>query len=81
MDVQTTARERTDAGRNRPEPSGPREGGLYQRDRSIHPPAFSPTYKTSVLRSPRNALLSLESSLSEVTGPVFCAQRHRSARQ
>jgi protocatechuate 3,4-dioxygenase, beta subunit len=44
---------------------------LLQRDRSIHPPAFTPDYKTSVLRSPRNALLSLQNSLSEVTGPVF----------
>jgi protocatechuate 3,4-dioxygenase beta subunit len=41
------------------------------RDRSIHPPAYAPEYKTSVLRSPRKALLSLQQSLSEVTGPVF----------
>ena len=71
MDGQTLERERTDSGRNRPEPPRPRPGGFYQRDRSIHPPSFEPTYKTSVLRSPRNALLSLESSLSELTGPVF----------
>jgi protocatechuate 3,4-dioxygenase beta subunit len=44
---------------------------FYQRDRSLHPPAFTPDYKTSVLRSPRRALLSLQSSLSEVTGPLF----------
>ena len=42
-----------------------------QRDRGIHPPAFATTYKTSVLRSPKHALLSLQNSLSEVTGPVF----------
>lgn len=42
-----------------------------QRDRTIHPPAFAPTYKTSVLRSPRNALISLQNSLSEITAPVF----------
>ena len=42
-----------------------------QRDRGAHPPAYAPTYKTSVLRSPRNALLSLQSSLSEITGPIF----------
>jgi protocatechuate 3,4-dioxygenase beta subunit len=71
MDVQTITRERAESGRNRPEPFKPSQGGLYQRDRSIHPPAYEPTYKTSVLRSPRNALLSLESSLSELTGPVF----------
>lgn len=42
-----------------------------QRDRTVHPPAFTPDYKTSVLRSPRRALLSLQTSLSEVTGPTF----------
>jgi protocatechuate 3,4-dioxygenase beta subunit len=41
------------------------------RDRGIHPPAYAPDYKTSVLRSPRKALLSLQQSLSEVTGPLF----------
>ncbi|MBU6497127.1 MAG: protocatechuate 3,4-dioxygenase subunit beta [Rhodospirillales bacterium] len=51
-------------------PSG-EAGSLFQRDRSVQPPAYAPGYKTSVLRSPRNALLSLESSLSELTGPVF----------
>jgi protocatechuate 3,4-dioxygenase beta subunit len=44
---------------------------FFQRDRNIHPPAFTPEYKTSVLRSPRHALLSLQNSLSEVTGPLF----------
>ncbi|WP_237154351.1 protocatechuate 3,4-dioxygenase subunit beta [Oryzibacter oryziterrae] len=44
---------------------------FYQRDRDWHPPAFAPTYKTSVSRSPRQALLSLEQSSSEITGPVF----------
>ena len=44
---------------------------FIQRDRSIHPPAFTPEYKTTVLRSPRLALWSLQNSLSEVTGPVF----------
>mgnify|MGYP003575045537 CR=1 FL=1 len=46
-------------------------GELYQRDRTIHPPALTPDYKTSVLRSPQNALISLQNSLSEITGPVF----------
>ncbi len=46
--------------------------GVYiERDRTIHPPAFAPDYKTSVLRSPRKPLLSLQQSLSELTGPVF----------
>ena len=44
---------------------------LFQRDRTQHPPALTPDYKTSVLRSPRLALLSLQSSVSEMTGPVF----------
>ncbi len=44
---------------------------FIQRDRSQHPPAFTPDYKTSTLRSPRLALWSLQNSLSEVTGPVF----------
>jgi len=58
---------------NRPEPLTPPlgDGGFFQRDRSIHPPAHAPGYKSSVLRSPRQALLSLENSISEITGPVF----------
>lgn len=48
---------------------------LYQRnrDRDRHPPAYSPEYKSSVLRSPRNAPISLQNSLSEITGPVFAS--------
>lgn len=41
------------------------------RDRSMQPPAYTPGYKTSVARSPRLPLLSLQNSLSEVTGPTF----------
>lgn len=41
------------------------------RDRSVHPPALAPGYKTSVLRAPRQALISLQQTLSEVTGPLF----------
>lgn len=48
-----------------------RPADLYQRDREWHPPALAPDYKTSVARSPRFALLSLESSASETTGPTF----------
>ena len=44
---------------------------FYQRDRRWHPPALFPDYKTSVKRSPTCALLSLNNSLSEVTGPTF----------
>lgn len=48
-----------------------KSGDLYPIDRSIHPPALSPDYKTSVGRSPRFALISLENTLSELTGPRF----------
>ena len=41
------------------------------RDRSQHPPALTPDYKTSVLRSPRIPLWSLQNSYSEITGPTF----------
>ncbi len=44
----------------------PRE--VIHRDYSSHPPAYAPGYKTSVLRSPKNALISLQNSLSEITG-------------
>lgn len=46
-------------------------GEFYQRDRGLHPPALTPGYKTSVARSPRYSLISLQSSVSEITGPVF----------
>jgi protocatechuate 3,4-dioxygenase beta subunit len=46
-------------------------GEFFQRDRTLHPPALTPNYKTSVTRSPRYALLSLQNSLSEITGPTF----------
>lgn len=46
-------------------------GGYIIRDRSWHPPAYTPPYKTSVKRSPQSALLSFPTSLSEETGPVF----------
>ncbi|TWG94603.1 protocatechuate 3,4-dioxygenase beta subunit [Mesorhizobium sp. J18] len=49
----------------------PETGAFFQRDRSWHPPAFTPQYKTSVLRSPQKALLSLDNTISEITGPVF----------
>jgi len=46
-------------------------GAFYARDRAWHPPAFTPQYKSTVLRSPRHALLSLGPTMSELTGPVF----------
>ena len=49
------------------------EGSFYPRDRTSHPPAHTPHYKSSILRSPRHALLSLGSTMSEMTGPVFAS--------
>ena len=42
-----------------------------RRDRGSHPPAYAPGYKTSVLRSPRAALLSIEPGPLELSRPVF----------
>lgn len=44
---------------------------FHQRDRLWQPPALTPNYKTSVARSPRLAMLSLQGSMSEITGPTF----------
>ena len=41
------------------------------RDRNWHPKAFTPDYKTSIARSPRQALVSIPQSISETTGPDF----------
>lgn len=44
---------------------------LIPRNRDAHPVPYDPDYKTTVPRSPKLALLSMESTLSEETGPVF----------
>ncbi|TIU29889.1 MAG: protocatechuate 3,4-dioxygenase subunit beta, partial [Mesorhizobium sp.] len=49
----------------------PETGAFFQRDRRWHPPALTPNYKTSVLRSPQKALLAFDNTASELTGPVF----------
>lgn len=46
-------------------------GEFYQRDRERQPPAYTQNYKTSVARSPQYSLISLQNSVSEITGPVF----------
>ncbi len=51
--------------------ANPETGAFYPRDRTRHPPALTPDYKTSVLRSPQKALLALPNTISEITGPVF----------
>lgn len=48
-------------------------GAFIRRDRAAHPPGYTPNYKTSVLRSPKYALISLEPGPAELTGPVFGA--------
>jgi protocatechuate 3,4-dioxygenase beta subunit len=49
----------------------PETGAFFQRDLEWHPKAFTPWYKTSVLRSPQKSLLSLDGTISEITGPRF----------
>jgi protocatechuate 3,4-dioxygenase beta subunit len=51
------------------------DGEFMMRDTTSHPAAYAPQYKTSVLRSPKLALISLQQSLSEVTAPVFRADQ------
>ena len=46
-------------------------GPLIPRNREIHPVAYDPDYKTSVARSPRLPLISMESTPGEETGPRF----------
>ncbi len=46
-------------------------GPLVARNRDMHPVVCDPNYKTSVARSPDWALLSMESTPSEETGPRF----------
>lgn len=41
------------------------------RDRNWHPKALTPDYKSSVARSPQQALITLVPSISENTGPDF----------
>jgi protocatechuate 3,4-dioxygenase beta subunit len=45
--------------------------GYLARDRNWQPPALAPQYRSSRLRSPRQPLLRLPTTLSEETGPVF----------
>ena len=47
----------------------------YQRDRRIHPPALTPDYRTSVARSPRQALISVLSPSRKSTSTFRLALR------
>jgi protocatechuate 3,4-dioxygenase beta subunit len=53
--------------RNAPTETGP----FWPRDLDWHPKLLTPGYKTSVLRAPQKALLSLPNTLGEINGPVF----------
>ncbi|MDR3520666.1 MAG: protocatechuate 3,4-dioxygenase subunit beta [Acidocella sp.] len=46
-------------------------GDFIVRNRANHPPAFTPTYKSSTARSPRAPLIGIEQGIGERTGPVF----------
>ena len=46
-------------------------GAFFPRDRAAQPQALHPPYKTTLLRSPQRAQISLDNTLSEMTGPVF----------
>jgi protocatechuate 3,4-dioxygenase beta subunit len=44
---------------------------FLRRDRAWHPAADTPRYRSTSLRAPRRALLSLPQSIGELSGPVF----------
>jgi protocatechuate 3,4-dioxygenase beta subunit len=46
-------------------------GEFYRRDRAWHPRALTTAYRSTALRSPRRALLSLADSPADLHGPVF----------
>jgi protocatechuate 3,4-dioxygenase beta subunit len=46
----------------------------FKRDWSAHPAVISPAYKSSVLRGPTKPAIPIESSISELTGPVYAHQ-------
>lgn len=46
-------------------------GAFFARDREWHPKAYTPFYKTSVVRSPQKALIAFDSTRTEITGPAF----------
>lgn len=44
---------------------------MNPRDRNWHPPAYTPDYKSTVLRSPRRRLVPVRPGVGELSGPVF----------
>ena len=49
----------------------PHAGALLPRDLAWHPPALTPGYRSSLLRSPRHKPLALPGTPTELAGPVF----------
>ena len=49
----------------------PETGAFFPRDLDLHPVAYTPGYKTSILRSPQKNRISFDNSASEITGPTF----------
>lgn len=47
------------------------DGPFLPRDHSQHPPALYEPYRSSTLRSPKHALISMPQTPSEISGPVF----------
>ena len=46
-------------------------GEFLPRDRSWHPAANTPSYRSTTFRAPRRALLAIPQSIGELSGPVF----------
>lgn len=49
----------------------PEKPEFTKRDLERHPNAFTPSYRSSILRSPKQKLLSLKQSAGDLYGPVF----------
>ena len=41
------------------------------RDWASHPPMISPEYKSTIYRAPKQPLIPIKQSLTELTGPVY----------
>lgn len=46
-------------------------GEFLPRDHGVHPPPHAPVNRQTVLRSPRQPLIPIDNSLSEITAPVL----------
>jgi protocatechuate 3,4-dioxygenase, beta subunit len=55
--------------------SGPLVLPRYESAAGVHPPLDSPDYRSSALRHPKQPLIPLPQRLTEITGPLFGAER------